>query len=89
MYTSFKISDNIKNQLRVGDLDGIQFEEVLFHRLLCRCNSVIQFKATDLNNQKKNVITLQFNDYALIKSSQLSFGSGNDRILGRGFDRYL
>ncbi|CAG8534716.1 1963_t:CDS:2 [Paraglomus brasilianum] len=43
---------------------------------------------TDLNNNNRNVIILQFNDYGLIKNSQLSLGPGNDKVLGRGFDRY-
>ncbi|CAG8625059.1 1541_t:CDS:2, partial [Ambispora leptoticha] len=88
MYMSFDLPENIKNQLRVGSLTGEQFEEALFNRLVCKCNTTIQLKTTDLNNNNSNVITLQFNDYDLIKNSQLSLGPGNDKVLGRGFDRY-
>ncbi|CAI2189216.1 11414_t:CDS:2 [Funneliformis geosporum] len=88
MYMSFDLSENIKNQLRVGSLTGEQFEEALFNRLVCKCNITIQLNVTDLNNNNRNVITLQFNDYDLIKNSQLSLGPGNDKVLGRGFDRY-
>ncbi|RIB01947.1 hypothetical protein C2G38_2229211 [Gigaspora rosea] len=35
---------------------------------------------------KINIIILHFNDYDLIKNFQLSFGPGNDKVLGRGFD---
>ena len=72
----------------MGLLDGPQFEEVLFNRLVCKCNTTIQLNATDLNNNNSNVITLHFNDYGLIKSPQLSLGPGNDKVLGRGFERY-
>ncbi|RHZ82057.1 hypothetical protein Glove_114g216 [Diversispora epigaea] len=88
MYMSFDLPENIKNQLRIGSLTGEQFEEALFNRLVCKCNTTIQLKTTDINNKNKNIITLQFIDYDLIKNSQLSLGPGNDKVLGRGFDRY-
>ncbi|CAG8622299.1 4180_t:CDS:2 [Ambispora gerdemannii] len=88
MYMSFDLPENIKNRLRIGSLTGEQFEETLFNRLVCKCNTTIQLKTTDLDNNNRNVITLQFNDYDLIKNSQLSLGPGNDKVLGRGFDRY-
>ncbi|KAF0534967.1 hypothetical protein F8M41_009759 [Gigaspora margarita] len=86
MYMSFDLPENIKNQLRVGSLTGDQFEEALFNRLVCNCNKTIQLNATDLNNNNKSVITLHFNDYDLIKNSQLSLRPGNDKVLGRGFN---
>lgn len=49
---------------------------------------MIQLDTTDLNNKNKDFITLQFDDYGLIQSSQLSLGPGNDNVLGRGFDGY-
>ncbi|CAG8732209.1 142_t:CDS:2, partial [Gigaspora margarita] len=86
-YMAFDLPENIKNQLRVGSLTGDQFEEALFNRLVCNCNKTIQLNnATDLNNNNRNVITLHFNDYDLIKNSQLSLGPGNDKVLGRGFN---
>ncbi|RHZ81939.1 hypothetical protein Glove_116g8 [Diversispora epigaea] len=88
MYTSFDLPENVKNQLKIGNLNGDQFEEALFNRLVSRCNTTIQLNTTDLNNNNRNVITLQFNDYGLIKPSQLSLGPGNDKVLGRGFNRY-
>ncbi|CAB4387899.1 unnamed protein product [Rhizophagus irregularis] len=88
LYMSFDLPENIRNQLRVGSLTGEQFEEALFNRLVCKCNTTIQLNATDLNNNNRNVITLHFNDYDLIKNSQLSLGPGSDKVLGRGFDRY-
>ncbi|RHZ64410.1 hypothetical protein Glove_325g29 [Diversispora epigaea] len=88
MYMSFDLPENIKNQLRVGSLTGEQFEEALFNRLVCRCNTTIQLNTMDLNNNNRNVITFQFNDYDLIKNPQLSLGPGNDKVLGCGFDRY-
>ncbi|GES93088.1 hypothetical protein GLOIN_2v1482214 [Rhizophagus clarus] len=54
--------------------------------LIYRCNTTIQLNATDLNNNNRNVITLHFNDYDLIKNSQLSLEPGNDKVLGRSFD---
>ncbi|CAG8677760.1 5041_t:CDS:2 [Acaulospora morrowiae] len=88
MCMSFDLPENIKNQLRVGSLTGEQFEEALLNRLVCKCNTPIQLNVTDLNNSNKSVITLQFNDYGWIESSQLSLGPGNDKVLGRGFNRY-
>ncbi|CAG8578407.1 1616_t:CDS:2, partial [Acaulospora morrowiae] len=88
MYMSLDLPENIKNQLRVGRLTGEQFEKALFSQLVCKCNTTIKLNATDLNNNNRNVITLQFNDYDLIKNSQLSLGPGNDKVLGRGFNRY-
>jgi hypothetical protein len=88
MYISFELPENVKHQLHVGELDEMQFEQALFYRLISNCETTIQLKATDLNNNNENVITLQFDDYSLIKSSQLSLGPGNDKILGRGFDGY-
>jgi hypothetical protein len=88
MYMSFDISENLKNQIRLGSLKGPQFEEVLFNRLVCKCNTTIQLNTTDLNNNNGNVLILNFNDYGLIKSPNLSLGRGEENVLGRGFDRY-
>ncbi|RHZ77025.1 hypothetical protein Glove_186g164 [Diversispora epigaea] len=88
MYTLFDLPENVKNQINIGNLNGDQFEEALFNRLVCRCNTTIQLNATDLNNNNGNIITLQFNDYGLIKPSQLSLGPGNDEVLSHGFKRY-
>ncbi|CAG8651215.1 1173_t:CDS:2, partial [Funneliformis mosseae] len=88
MYMLFDLPENIKNQLRVGSLTREQFEKALFNRLVCKCNTTIQLNTTDLNNNNRNVITLHFNDYDLIKNSQLSLGSGNDKVLGHDFYRY-
>ncbi|KAF0403451.1 hypothetical protein F8M41_009230 [Gigaspora margarita] len=88
IYKSFDLPENTKNQLRVGSLDGEEFENVLFNRLVSKCNETIQLNATDLNNNNRKIITLHFNVYDLIKSPQLSLGPGNDKVLGRGFKRY-
>ncbi|GBB90037.1 hypothetical protein RclHR1_01690022 [Rhizophagus clarus] len=88
MYMSFDLPENIKNQLCIGSLTGEQFEEALFNRLVCRCNTTIQLNATDLNNNNKNVITLHFNDYDLIKNFQLSLRPSNDKVIDRDFNRY-
>ena len=88
MYMSFDIPENIKNQLRIGNITGDQFEEALFHRLVRKCNTTIQLNTTDLNNNNRSVLTLDFNDYGLIRSPNLSLGSGKENVLGRGFDRY-
>ncbi|KAF0498169.1 hypothetical protein F8M41_020602 [Gigaspora margarita] len=84
MYMSFDLPENIKNLLQIGSLNGVQFEKALFNRLVCKCNRTIQLNATDLNNKNRNVITLHFNDYDLIKNPQLSLGPGNDKVLGLG-----
>ncbi|RHZ57822.1 hypothetical protein Glove_383g8 [Diversispora epigaea] len=88
MYMSFDLPENIKNQLNIGNLNGDQFEEVLFNRLVCKSNTTIQLNTTDLNNNNRSVVTLQFDDYAMIKSPALSLGPGSDRVLSHGFDRY-
>ncbi|CAG8613256.1 11032_t:CDS:2 [Ambispora gerdemannii] len=74
--------------LIIGSLNGDQFEEALFNRLVCKSNTTIQFNITDLNNKNRNVVMLQFDDYAIIKSSGLSLGPGFNKVLSRGFDRY-
>lgn len=89
MYTSFGLPETISRQLNIGKLSGNEFEEALFTQLASRCNTTIQLNTTDLNNKKKNLITLQFDDYDIIKPTGLSLGPGFDRVLGRGFDKYL
>ncbi|RHZ75616.1 hypothetical protein Glove_212g191 [Diversispora epigaea] len=88
VYMSFDLPENIKNQLNIGNPNEDQFEEALFNRLVCKSNTTIQLNTTDLNNNNKSVVMLQFDDYAVIKSSGLSLGPGFDRVLSRGFDRY-
>ncbi|RIB04574.1 hypothetical protein C2G38_2222008 [Gigaspora rosea] len=77
MYMTFELAEEIKNQLRVGSLNGDQFEDALFKRLVCQYNRTIQLNATDLNNKNKTVITLHFNDYVLIKNPQLPYIAKN------------
>ncbi|CAG8501125.1 14816_t:CDS:1, partial [Acaulospora colombiana] len=87
-YMSFDLPENIKNQLNIGNLNGDQFEEALFNRLVCKSNIPIQLNTTDLNNNNRSVVTLQFDDYAVIKSPALSLGPDSDRVLSRGFEGY-
>ncbi|RHZ75625.1 hypothetical protein Glove_212g118 [Diversispora epigaea] len=88
MYTTFDLPENIRNQLRIGELTSHQFEEALFNRLVCSSNATILLKATDLNNQPTSPVKITFEDYAIIKNSGLSLGPGYDKVLGRGFDGY-
>ena len=76
-------------QLNIGNLNGDQFEEALFNRLVSKCETAIQLKTTGLNNKNSGVVKLQFDDYAVIKtSSGLSLGSGCVKVLSHGFNRY-
>ncbi|CAG8483645.1 17138_t:CDS:2 [Acaulospora morrowiae] len=88
VYMSFDLPENIKHQLNIGSLNEDQFEEALFNRLVCKSGKAIQFNTTDLNNNNKSIVTLQFDDYAVINSSDLSLGPDFDRVLSRSFDRY-
>jgi len=69
-------------------LKGPEFEEVLFNRLVCKCNTTIQLNSTDINNDNESIVTLYFDDYAVIKPSGLSLGPCYKTVLCRGFDCY-
>ncbi|CAG8642695.1 7392_t:CDS:1, partial [Diversispora eburnea] len=88
MYMSFDLPENIRNQLRIGELTGDQFEEALFNRFVCRSNTTTLLEATDLNNRPTSPVKIMFEDYAVIKNSGLSLGPGYDKVLGRGFNGY-
>ncbi|RUP45519.1 hypothetical protein BC936DRAFT_148062 [Jimgerdemannia flammicorona] len=88
MYLTFDLPQNVENQLRIGKLNGDQFESALFNRLLCRPNTVTLFNATDLNSRSIAPVKIVFEDYGMIKSRCLSLGRGYDKVLGRGYERY-
>lgn len=88
MYLSFDLPENVMNQFRPGRLTGEKFEEVLFNRFLCRTKTTIMFNTIDPNNRNPSVVSIEFQDYGMIKRPSLSLGPSYKNVLGRGFDRY-
>jgi hypothetical protein len=88
MFITFDLSENIRNQIHLGRLNGPDFEEALFNRLACKCKRTIQLNSMDLSNKNKSIVTLYFDDYAIIKPSGLSLGPCYKTVLYRGFDGY-
>lgn len=87
VFRFFDLPKDIKDRLRIGDLSGKEFEEALFHQLLC-VKKPIRLKTTDLNNKNESTIDVDFDECITIKSPNVSLGQGCHNILSHGYPDY-
>ncbi|KAF9185058.1 hypothetical protein BGZ50_003296 [Haplosporangium sp. Z 11] len=84
---SFALPDDIKQRIRLGQLSGDEFEQALFHQLLCATKPKL-LNATDLNNNHPTTIVMDFVDCNTIRGPNVSLGHGHDKVLCRGYKNY-
>ncbi|KAF9342409.1 hypothetical protein BGX26_007595 [Mortierella sp. AD094] len=81
------IPPDLMRRLKANDLDGGDFEQVLFHALICTSKPIV-LRATDLDGKVESSIVLDFDDYQVISRQKHSLGPGKEKFIARGYPRY-
>ncbi|KAG0047663.1 hypothetical protein BGZ90_007830 [Linnemannia elongata] len=87
LFKTLPLPEAIKKRICDDSLSGDQFEEALFHQLICT-NKPVELKATDLNNENSTTITLDFFHCDTLQFGKTSLGSGHENVLTPGYERY-
>jgi len=87
LFKTLPLPENIKKRICDGSLDGDQFEEALYHQLIC-ITKPIALHATDLNGNNRTVVTLDFSHCDTIQTGRASLGFGHDKVLTRCYKGY-
>ncbi|KAF8918026.1 hypothetical protein BGZ58_004938, partial [Dissophora ornata] len=87
LFKLMPLPEDIRKCLDVADLTGEQFERALFHQLLRNTKSIL-LAATDLNNENKQMVSLDFNDWDTLKPGNVSLGPDHRKTLCRGYGGY-
>ncbi|KAF9536474.1 hypothetical protein EC957_010716 [Mortierella hygrophila] len=87
LFKNMPLPKAVKSRICDGSLNGDEFEEALYHHLIC-ATQPIMLKATDLNGKKPNTIVLKFSHCDALQIGKTSLGSGYQDVLTRGYKGY-
>ncbi|KAF9536143.1 hypothetical protein EC957_012382 [Mortierella hygrophila] len=87
LFKNMPLPEAVKRRICDGNLNGNEFEEALYHQLICAVKP-IELKTTDLNGKNPDTISLNFSFYETLRAGTTSLGSGYEMVLTRGYDSH-